>query len=605
MLSSTARVLRAERASTSSSAQGERVLTRVRPDERAPRTCCVRIADWAVLGAYRARPELRDRPFMVRERSGPREVVRAASPLARADGVMVGMRRREAEARSAGLVVVDADPSAEAREFEQIARAVEAITPRLEVAEPGVLSFPTRGPARYFGGDARLAAEIHAVVGPLLRPDEQQVRVGIADGRYAARLAARAAGRERSRILVVAPGGSGEFLAPFPVAALGDERLAELLVRLGLLTLGDFANLPAADVLARFGSDGQLRHGMARGFDPTPADLSVPPPDLVESIELDPPAARVDTAAFAAKGLADRLLARLAERGLGCTRVRVEAETEHGERLVRVWRHEGALTPAALAERVRWQLDGWLAANAPITRVADGDTRALQDLSALADAGCLDTGSGQGFGRGGIDTTTGGLVLLRLVPEAVIADSGRQLGFWGGDAAAAERADRVLGRIQGMLGYAAVGTCVVQGGRTPAERIRFVPWGEPREPVRPLQVGGEVAAWPGQIPAPAPSRVFVAPIAAEFLDASGAPVRVNGRGDVLTAPAVVRCRELPDGGGPVRGWCGPWLHDVRWWDRAARQRCARFQVVVDTVGAGEVACLITIERGRAHLDAIY
>lgn len=584
-------------------------MTRVRPDERAPRTCCVRIADWAVLGACRAHPQLRDRPFMVRERFGPREVARAVSPLARADGVTVGMRRREAEARSPGLAIVDADLAAEARDFEQIARAVEVITPRLEVAEPGVLSFPTRGPARYFGGDPGLAAEVHAVIGPLLGPDEQQARVGIADGRYAARLAARNAGHEQSKLLIVAPGNSGSFLAPFPVAALGDERLAELLVRLGLLTLGDFANLPAADVLARFGTDGLLRHEMARGLDPTPTDLSVPPPELVESIELDPPAARVDTAAFAAKALADRFLARLAERGLGCTRVRVEAETEHGERLVRIWRHEGALTPASLAERVRWQLDGWLAANAPITRVVDGDPRALQDLAALADAGCIDRvpgpGFGPGFGRSGIDTTTGGLVLLRLVPEAVIAGSGRQLGFWGGDAAAAERADRALGRVQGMLGYAAVGTCVVQGGRTPAERIRLVPWGEPREPVRPLQIGGEVAAWPGQIPSPAPSRVFVAPLPAEFLDGSGVPVRVNGRGDVMVPPALLRCAVLPGGGGQVRGWCGPWLHDVRWWDRAARQRCARFQVVIDTGATGEVACLVTIERGRAHLDAIY
>ena len=86
------------------------------------------------------------------------------------------------------------------------------------------------------------------------------------------------------------------------------------------------------------------------------------PPDLAETIELDPPATRVDEAAFAAKMLADRLLARLDELGLSCSQVVVEAETEHGERLTRCWRHEGALTPATLATRVRWQLDAWLTA---------------------------------------------------------------------------------------------------------------------------------------------------------------------------------------------------------------------------------------------------
>ena len=102
------------------------------------------------------------------------------------------------------------------------------------------------------------------------------------------------------------------------------------------------------------------RTGWPRGEEEHPPALTVPPPDLVEVCEIDPPAERVDEAAFAAKGLADRLLGRLEARGLACTQVVVEAETEHGEHVSRSWRHEGALTPAALTERVRWQLDGWI-----------------------------------------------------------------------------------------------------------------------------------------------------------------------------------------------------------------------------------------------------
>ena len=126
---------------------------------------------------------------------------------------------------------------------------------------------------------------------------------------------------------------------------LDDEALASLLVRLGLRTLGDVAALPADAVLARFGIDGRRFHDLARGIDAGPPVLVTPPPDLVEQVELDPPVQRVDAVAFAAKGLADRLLARLADRGLACTRVVIEAETEHGERLSRCWRNDGALTP--------------------------------------------------------------------------------------------------------------------------------------------------------------------------------------------------------------------------------------------------------------------
>ncbi len=64
---------------------------------------------------------------------------------------------------------------------------------------------------------------------------------------------------------IVPPEGTPRFLAPFAVEVLGDPDLAELLVRLGIRTLGDFAALPEPHVLGRFGSDGVLCHRVARG----------------------------------------------------------------------------------------------------------------------------------------------------------------------------------------------------------------------------------------------------------------------------------------------------------------------------------------------------
>jgi protein ImuB len=526
-----------------------------------------------VLAARRRAPSLREVPVVVIERVGNRQLVRAASADARAGGVTRGMRRREAEAQCGEAVVVDADEALEARVFEFVARAVETLTPRVVLDRPGRCAFPTRGPSRYFGGDEALATRVREVVAEVL-DDGDDVCVGIADGAFTAGLAARRAARI-AKAHVVEPGGSAAFLAPWPVTVLDDDELASLLVRLGLGTLGDVAALPADAVLARFGLDGTRFHDLANGRDPGPPVLVTPPPDLVEQIELDPPAARVDTAAFAAKGLADRLLDRLSERGLACTRVVVEAETEHGERFGRCWRHDGVLTPATLAERVRWQLDGWLTASANPGEAAD------------------------------LDDTTGGLTLLRLVPDEVVPADGRQLGFWGGDQAAHDRADRALARVQGMLGYEAVATAVLQGGRTAAEQVRWVPWGEPLEPERPLVVSGETPAWPGALPPPFPARVLDPPIPAELYDAEARPVAVTGRGEQSAPPGHLRCPALPDGGGRVRGWAGPWAHDVRWWDTRARQRCVRWQVVVDCGDAGDVACVIALEGGRAAVEAIY
>jgi protein ImuB len=542
------------------------------------RTCCVWCPDWPVVAARRRDPELHAVPVFVRERLGARELVRAASAEARAVGVTRGMRRREAEAQCPDAVCVDADAALEARTFEIVARAIEALTPRVVLDRPGLCAFMTRGPSRYFGGDDALGVRVREGVVAALGAGEHDIRVGIADGGFAARLAARRASADAP--MVVAPGRSAAFCAPWPVSVLDDPDLVSLLVRLGLPTLGDVAALPAEAVLARFGVDGRRFHDLARGLDVGPPVLVTPPPDLVEQMELDPPVARVDAAAFAAKGLAERLLSRLADRGLACTRVVIEAETEHGEQLTRCWRHDHALTPAALAERVRWQLDGWLSGRVIHDEATEG---AASDLN----------------------STTGGLTLLRLVPDEVVPADGRQLGFWGGDQAAHDRADRALARVQGLLGYEAVVTAVVQGGRTPAEQVRWVPWGDAREPRRPLVVDSFVTAWPGALPSPFPARVLDPPVPASLSDAHGRAVVVSGRGEQSAPPAHLECTLLPGGGGRVRGWAGPWASDVRWWDPSARRRCARWQVVVDCADAGEVACVVCVESGCAGIEAIY
>jgi protein ImuB len=482
----------------------------------------------------------------------------ACSPAARAEGVRVGLRRREAQARCPALVVLAPDPAGEARSFEAVAAAVATLTPRVEVVVPGTCAIATRGPSRYLGGDEALAARVTEVVDEVLA-GRTPCRVGIADGPFAAALAARTA---RRRPVVVAPGESAAFLEPLPVTALDRPDLADLLQRLGVRTLGDLAALPPADVVARFGSDGALASRLARGLDERPPGGRPPPPELHAAVELDPPAERVDVAAFAAKGLADDLHARLAAAGLACTRLVVEVETEHGEQMARVWRHEGSLTAAAIAERVRWQLEGWIE-------------------------------------HGGAGRPTGGLTLLRLVPEEVVPERGRQLGFWGGAAEADERAARAIARVQGLLGPDAVAVPERRGGRGPGERVVLVPAHSVDLTSRRAPPSDPPEPWPGQVPAPSPVLVHADPVPADLVDAAGAPVRVTGRGSSVTVPAWVAV----GGGGPeqVVAWAGPWPADERWWDAAARRRRARLQVVT----AAGAAHLLALESGRWWVEASY
>ncbi len=143
----------------------------------------------------------------------------ACSPAARAEDVVVGLRRREAQGRCPSLLVLERDPGLEARRFEPVLAAVESLTPRVEVTTPGTCAFATRGPSRYFGGDESLAHRVAAVVAEALA-GRGEVTVGVADGPFAARLAARGADTGSTGPRVVPPGESAAFLAPLPAGQL-------------------------------------------------------------------------------------------------------------------------------------------------------------------------------------------------------------------------------------------------------------------------------------------------------------------------------------------------------------------------------------------------
>ena len=303
---------------------------------------------------------------------------------------------------------------------------------------------------------------------------------------------------------------------------------------------------------------------LASGLDERPPALAPPPADLTVSVELDPPADTVAPAAFLARGLAEELHQRLWARGSACTRVVIGAETEHGEHLERVWRAEGTLTAAAIADRLRWQLDGWI----------------------------------QGSAR---HRPTAGISRLWLTPDEVVPAGGRQLGFWGSDAATADRASRAVARVQGLLG---VGSVAVPGVA-----------GQPR-PGHPDRPGGGGGRRPHRRAPRRPSRPRARPVArspAPALTGPGPPARRRrgGRrgGPILGGERPRRPRTLPARSGSPEGWravasvawAGPWPLEERWWD-TARHFVAEPCPLVTADGQGHLAKL---EAGAWRVDATY
>lgn len=540
------------------------------------RTIALWCPDWPVTAAIRAGEVAADPELPIGIFCANRVV--ACSAAARAEGVRRDLRRREAQGRCPSLVVLAHDSDRDARFFEPVVAAVESSAPGVEVVRPGMVAVGARGPTRYYGGDAATVAHLR---GEIHRRCDVPALAGVADGLLAALVAARQSYQSGSGApTFVAPGRSAEFLAGQSIEALHRSELTDLLGRLGIRTLGAFAALPAHDVADRFGADGADAHRLARGLDLRPLAARALAPELITRTIFDPPVQRVDAAAFAAKALADEFHDRLTGRGLGCLRLSIIAHTSRGDELVRLWRHEGTLGAKAIADRVRWQLDGWLTATAAANPEDSTDTDSVDGIADLA-----------------------------LVPDQVVPYAGAQLRLWDRAAGAvtdwrteteaAERADRALTRVQGLLGPAGVVTAVSDGGRGPAGTMRLVPWGDPRVPARiPARAGADRAGvtppWPGRIPPPSPATVLAHPALAAVTDRDGQPIVVGGR-LTLSAPPSRLDDEV------ILAWSGPWPIDERWWDTTTARRCARFQMVT----ADGTARLLVVEGGYWWIEAVY
>ncbi len=516
---------------------------------RSPRTLVVWCPDWPITAAGSDT----DTPSAVVAQGG----VVACSRAAREQGARRGQRTRDAQRLCPELRIHERDTEREGRLFEPVVRAVTEVTPWVEVVRPGVCAFAVHGPVRYFGGEHPLREAVVAAVAQV----GYWCGVGIADGVFAAVLASRT----RDGGVVVHHGRTPDFLAPYPVRTLELPELSSLLDRLGVRRLGEFAALPASLVTERFGDEGAAAHRLAGGRDPRPPHPDPPREDLSVLAEFDPPADRSETVVFEAKALAERLHHALAANGVGCVRFAAEVTWADGQVLRRLWRHDGALSERAVAERVLWQLSG----GPPGSRDS-------------GDAATSDPAAAEG---------TGGVVALRFVPDQLVPATGRQGALWG-QAEVAGDLERAVARVQGLLGHQALVRPTITGGRGPAEGIVRVPVGDLAP--KPAPQG----PWPGGIPAPHPTVVPPQPSHALVLDADGAPITVSGRAALSAPPARLSVGD----GDPmdVDAWAGPWPAVERWWDPDRARRRARLQV-----SAGPRAYLLAVEGGQWHVEAIY
>lgn len=473
--------------------------------------------------------------------------------------------------------------------FEPIVRAVVAHVPLVEVTAPGIIVFATRGPSRYVGGDDALAALVHAAIRQQLgaahavgaahhtsaaRP---HFGIGIADGRLAAAIAAQHS-LHTGAPHVVAPGASRNVLADTPVHALvqcvevigavgagvpGADDVASyrevvsLLQRLGLYRFGDVATLSEADLIARLGAFGRDLFRLAHGMDRHPPLAVAPPPDRVCSQQFDAPVESRDAVLATVDQLATGVVEHLVAHGLAVVRLHVLLESDHGERSERMWYRADGWSASAIVESVRWQLDAWIQHDAP----------------------------------------TSGVVGVRLSPEQVVVDAGRQASLWGGERDGDRHAQRAIRRVVDMHGAESVTIPTWRGGRDPARWFEFVRSDAVDLEHRVAREAARPVTWRGSLPSPAPSLVFDVESDAHIAvcGTDGRPVSVTSRHAMSDDPAVVRMGATTY---DVLAWAGPWPVEECWWDARRARRAVRLQLLLRERGTEQTRAMIAVLEHR-------
>jgi hypothetical protein len=195
----------------------------------------------------------------------------------------------------------------EARAFAETLGIVHQHCPFVTPIRLGIATLPARGPSRFYGGEEVVTELLRAALAELGERAGTEVRVGIADGLFAAVMAARA---ER----IVEPGATRTFLAALPISVLRRPELAAICQRLGLQTLGRFAVLDERRVLERFGTDGAHCHRVARGE--LGELIGIRDPHVADRLRAlsEPPAGTAQPSFFGGSSLAGERAARAAIR---------------------------------------------------------------------------------------------------------------------------------------------------------------------------------------------------------------------------------------------------------------------------------------------------
>lgn len=289
----------------------------------------IHIQDFTVQVEILENPSLRQTAVVIGGMPHEGGTVHACSPVARIDGVQLGMPLRQAEQLSPQAAFLPLSTDRYEQAHKDLLEALSPYSPFRESSASGRIYLDASGLESLYGSDDKLVERILRTI-----QDELSLlpQVGLAANKFTAETAARLS--DPGAAQVVPPGNEREFLAPLPLILLpSSDDTYRLLSRLGLESLGQVAEMPVGALSRTFGKEGLLLHSLASGRDLRPLMPQFEAAPLSVETQLEFPLESLEQLAAYADRLASQLTAELQAGALVAGALIVEVEQEYGEAL--------------------------------------------------------------------------------------------------------------------------------------------------------------------------------------------------------------------------------------------------------------------------------
>jgi protein ImuB len=256
-----------------------------------------------------------DQAMAVIAKSGSKRWVAAADAAARRAGVRVCMAAAKAQALFQGLMLVDADPVADAEALERITLwALTQYSPIVAVDGTNGIVMDTEGADHLQGGEDPMLTGI----ANRFRGRGLTARVAIADTWGAAHACARAITRDT---VIVPRGETVRAVERLPISLLRlPDKIVGDLRTLGFQLIGELSNTPRAPLALRFGPEIGRRLDQMFGRAGEPIDPIRGPEIISVSRSFQEPIGAAETINKYVGRLVVQLVGELQKKGLGVRR---------------------------------------------------------------------------------------------------------------------------------------------------------------------------------------------------------------------------------------------------------------------------------------------